>query len=62
MPEEMVKAMREGGGDNPYALMNAAGIKHGESMKKAKRKMSSYGKNRSPSAQDAGNAIATQGE
>ncbi len=57
MPEEMVKSMRAGGVDNPYALMNAAGIKHGDSMKKAKRKMSGYQKKRL-SAQDAGDEIA----
>jgi hypothetical protein len=60
MPKEMVEAMKRGGVDNPYALMNAAGVEHGDSMKEARAKMSSYqkGRKRKPSARSVGDRLA----
>ena len=56
MPKEIVEGMKRGGVDNPYALMNAAGVEHGDSSATAKTKLSSYqrGRKKRVSASDAG--------
>lgn len=60
MPKEIVEGMKRGGVDNPYALMNAAGIKRGDSTATAKARLSSYqkGRKRGVSAQAAGDKLA----
>ena len=42
MPEAMIKKMKRGGVRNPYALLNAAGYREGDSEKTTKEKLSSY--------------------
>jgi hypothetical protein len=44
MPEWLKRKLREGGADNPYAVMNAAGVGEGDTKKTVKRKMSRFGK------------------
>ncbi len=64
MPKEIVEGMKRGGVDNPYALMNAAGIKHGDSTATAKTRLSSYQRGRKKkrvSAEAAGDKFAESG-
>jgi hypothetical protein len=64
--ERIEKGMREGGVDEPYALMNSMGIKEGSKTvvgkEEAHRRMSSYGRRqtrkRKLSAGEAGDAMA----
>lgn len=42
MPKWLEKKLREGGADNPFAVMNAAGIDKGDSRKTVSRKMGQF--------------------
>lgn len=42
MPEGIIKSMRRGGVKNPYALLNAAGVKEGDTEETVKRKLAAH--------------------
>jgi hypothetical protein len=44
MPKRIIESMKRGGVDNPYALLNAAGYKEGDSEKTTKSKLSRFQK------------------
>lgn len=46
MPAWLEEKLRSGGVDNPYALMNAVGIKKGDTHASVSKKMSTYQKAR----------------
>jgi hypothetical protein len=59
MPEWLKTKLREGGADNPYAVMNAAGIDKGDSKKKVSAKMSRFQRRRRRRGATGGQAAAT---
>lgn len=44
MPKAIIAKMKRGGVRNPYALLNAAGYKEGDSEAETKAKLSSFQK------------------
>ena len=42
MPKAIIASMKRGGVKEPYALLNAAGWKEGDSDKMTRKKLSSY--------------------
>jgi hypothetical protein len=51
MPKEIIESMKRDGVRNPYALLNAAGWKEGDSSAETKRKLSKYQKRRKRKSQ-----------
>ena len=44
MPKRIIRRMRQGGVDNPHALLRAAGYREGDSEQVTLRKLRAYGK------------------